>query len=185
MSVFAVKKHILFLFLGFKQNNYHYPYSFTHVALFIENSNNQSRLILNSLFRYIYVSFLQTRAGESHFICWVSNSDWAFVFALLASRLQNLLSALSPPFPHRITFLWTFYFQNSQFGWQSYYSFWSSVWYMPELNSINQYYIKISYAKITLTVLIFWVAHINVEGRRALFDYQNIDNNILFIIFKI
>ena len=57
---------------------------------------------------------------------------------------------------------------------------------MPELNSINQYYIKISYAKITLiTVLIFWVAHINVEGRRALFDYQNIDNNILFIIFKI
>ena len=56
---------------------------------------------------------------------------------------------------------------------------------MPELNSINQYYIKISYAKITLTVLIFWVAHINVEGRRALFDYQNIDNHILFIIFKI
>ena len=52
------------------------------------------------------------------------------------------------------------------------------VWYMPELNSINQYYIKISYAKITLTVLIFWVAHINVEGRRALFDYQNIDNNM-------
>ena len=55
---------------------------------------------------------------------------------------------------------------------------------MPELNSINQYYIKISYAKITLiTVLIFWVAHINVEGRRALFDYQNIDNNIDIIYY--